>query len=89
MKFIPEKAEPKEETTTTPQTLGVTKYMMTSLYISHVIWFCFINIRVNVFNGTIVPQLMDIYPDNKDKGKIWKGEVVFSQQFIEQHTTSQ
>ena len=68
IKFISEKEDTKRESSTLIIP-GVTKYMLTLLYISHVIWFCMMNIRVNVFNGTIVPQLMDIYPDNKPKGK--------------------
>ena len=68
IKFISEKEDTKKESPT-PIIPGMTKYMLTLLYISHVIWFCMINIRVNVFNGTLVPQLLDIYPDNKPKGK--------------------
>ena len=37
-------------------------------YISHIIWFCLLHLRNNVFMGTIVPWLSDIYPHDGDKG---------------------
>ena len=48
------------------------------LYISHVIWFCIINFRVKLFIGTIVPELMDIYPDDNGKG-IGTGKLILRQ----------
>ena len=41
------------------------------LYISHVIWYCILNTRIIIFMGTIVPQLLEFYPDDREKGN-WK-----------------
>ena len=53
---------------TTPSVGNVVHDICSLVYISHVIWFCIVNFRVNLFTGTIVPQLMDIYPDDNEKG---------------------
>ena len=38
------------------------------LYISHVIWYCILNTKIIIFMGTIVRQLLEFYPDDREKG---------------------
>ncbi len=46
----------------------VAVFIFSSLYLAHVAWYCVINVNVNSFYGTLVPWLVDIYPNDTHKG---------------------
>ncbi len=66
----PEKVAIKDGVTSLDLPKGKTlkQCVFSLVYISHVIWFCLLHMRNNVFLGTLVPWLSDIYPDDDDKG---------------------
>ncbi len=52
-----------------PQAASLKQCVFSLVYMSHVIWFCLLHMRNNVFLGTLVPWLSDIYPNDDDKGE--------------------
>ena len=41
---------------------------LSPIYLSYVFWVCLLHLRVTIFLGTMVPWLVDIFPDDDDRG---------------------